>query len=296
VAVLTDSLTASSGEAVAVAFRGRPNARSFGWPTTGVSSANRTVFLPDGARLYVTASVYADRTGRTYGGSLVPDVMIEDVMAADTTTASGADALHGDAARRPYAAARDTLPATTLDPPHDPAALRLFDAATAWLAAHPACDTTATAPTAFVPVTFTSAPPASMSDAAASAAAAPSASSVLGLRTTIYTVPDLEAAKAWYAQAFGVAPYFDEPFYVGFDVGGYELGLSPAEDGKRPGGTGVVAYWGVDDVEAAHAHFLEHGAAPREDVMDVGDGVRVAVVADPYGNLIGLIENPHFGK
>ena len=49
----------------------------------------------------------------------------------------------------------------------------------------------------------------------------------LGLRTVIYRVRDLAAAKAWYANAFGVQPYFDEPFYVGFDIGGYELGLHP---------------------------------------------------------------------
>ena len=49
----------------------------------------------------------------------------------------------------------------------------------------------------------------------------------LGLRTVIYHAPDLAKAKAWYAAAFNVAPYFDEPFYVGFNVGGYELGLNP---------------------------------------------------------------------
>ena len=74
VAVLTDGRTASSGEAVAVAFRGRPNARSFGASTMGKTTGNQTVRLPDGARLFVTGSVYADRTGRVYGGPLAPDV------------------------------------------------------------------------------------------------------------------------------------------------------------------------------------------------------------------------------
>ena len=54
---------------------------------------------------------------------------------------------------------------------------------------------------------------------------------MLGLRTTIYQVPDLAAAKAWYTKAFAKAPYFDEPFYVGFNIGGFELGLLPA---KKP--------------------------------------------------------------
>ena len=45
-----------------------------------------------------------------------------------------------------------------------------------------------------------------------------------GLRTAAYPVPDLEAGKKWYTEALGVEPYFSEPFYVGFDIGGYELG------------------------------------------------------------------------
>lgn len=52
---------------------------------------------------------------------------------------------------------------------------------------------------------------------------------ILGLRTTIYKVSDLAKAKVWYMKAFGVAPYFDEPYYVGFNIGGYELGLQREE-------------------------------------------------------------------
>src|SRR5439155_548803 len=58
---------------------------------------------------------------------------------------------------------------------------------------------------------------------------------ILGLRTVIYHVPDLERATAWYSSVFGVQPYFDEPFYVGFNVGGYELGLDPDTTRVRPG-------------------------------------------------------------
>ena len=115
----------------------------------------------------------------------------------------------------------------------------------------------------------------------------------LGLRTVIYRVRDLDAAKAWYAKAFGVQPYFDQPFYVGFDIGGYELGLHPYR-GELTTGNNVLAYWGVPSIEAAHAHMLEHGASAHEPIQDVGEGIRVAAVADPFGNLIGLIENPHF--
>lgn len=116
----------------------------------------------------------------------------------------------------------------------------------------------------------------------------------LGLRTAIYTVPDLEKAKAWYSGLFGAEPYFDEPFYVGFNIGGFELGLNPDTSKAMPGPGGVVAYWGVLDAEAAFQHALRHGAGEHEGVQDVGGGIKVATVTDPFGNLLGLIENPHF--
>jgi predicted enzyme related to lactoylglutathione lyase len=117
---------------------------------------------------------------------------------------------------------------------------------------------------------------------------------VLGLRTVIYHVPDLDAARRWYASAFGVTPYFDEPFYAGFQVGGFELGLDPDCSRVMPGEGGAAAYWGVADIDAAHAAFVSAGATVLEPVREVGGGIRVAMFADPFGNAIGLIENPHF--
>ena len=115
----------------------------------------------------------------------------------------------------------------------------------------------------------------------------------LGLRTVIYHAPDLERAKAWYTAAFGLAPYFDQPFYVGFQIGGFELGLDPDVSSVSVGNN-AVAYWGVTDIEAAYARMLEQGASPRQSVQDVGGDIKVASVADPFGNVIGLIQNPHF--
>ena len=114
-----------------------------------------------------------------------------------------------------------------------------------------------------------------------------------GLRTVIYRVTDLAGAKAWYSRAFGIQPYFDEPFYVGFTLGGYELGLDPNAPDVTVGNN-TVTYWGVPDIAAAHERLLQHGASPREAITDVGGGIKVAAVADPFGNLIGIIENPHF--
>ena len=115
----------------------------------------------------------------------------------------------------------------------------------------------------------------------------------LGLRTVIYHAPDLARAKAWYTAAFGVAPYFDEPFYVGFNIGGFELGLDPDASGVHAGNN-AIAYWGVDDIDASFRHLIQRGAEPRVPVRDVGGDIRVASIADPFGNVIGLIQNPHF--
>ena len=59
-------------------------------------------------------------------------------------------------------------------------------------------------------------------------------------------------------------------------------------------GNNEIAYWGVPDIEAAHRRMLERGAMPRDPIQDVGEGIKVAAVADPFGNVIGLIQNPHF--
>jgi predicted enzyme related to lactoylglutathione lyase len=116
---------------------------------------------------------------------------------------------------------------------------------------------------------------------------------IKGLGTVIYHVADVDRAKAWYADAFQQAPYFDQPFYVGFNIGGYELGLDPNPSGKvGPGGS--VAYWRVSEIDGAVRHFVASGAAVVSPPQDVGEGIKVATVSDPFGNPIGLIENPHF--
>ena len=114
---------------------------------------------------------------------------------------------------------------------------------------------------------------------------------ILGLRTAIYPAPDLAAAKDWYSKVLGQAPYFDEPFYVGYSVGGFELGLLP---NGQPGTAGPQPLWGVANIESAYARLLELGASVLEAVTDVGGGIKVAAVEDPFGNRFGIIENPHF--
>ena len=114
---------------------------------------------------------------------------------------------------------------------------------------------------------------------------------IQGLRTAIYPTPDLQAGKTWYAQVLGLEPYFDEPFYVGFAASGFELGLIP--DGE-PGASGVQVYWGTMDAAAELTRLISMGGTVHEPVKDVGGGIKVAAVRDPFGNLFGIIENPNF--
>ena len=114
----------------------------------------------------------------------------------------------------------------------------------------------------------------------------------LGLRTVIYAAPDLGKAKEWYSNAFGVNPYFDEPFYVGFNIGGYELGLDPNAKPVGPGGS--VAWWGVASIDEAMTYLKSIGAEIAENAHEVGEGIKVGSVKDPFGNIVGIIENPTF--
>lgn len=114
---------------------------------------------------------------------------------------------------------------------------------------------------------------------------------ILGLRTAIYPAPDLAAAKRWYTAVLGQPPYFDEPFYVGFAVDGFELGLLPS---AQPGMTGPQPLWGVSNIETEFARLIELGASELEPVTEVGVGIKVAAVQDPFGNRFGIIENPLF--
>ncbi|GAB4036490.1 VOC family protein [Spirosoma gilvum] len=114
---------------------------------------------------------------------------------------------------------------------------------------------------------------------------------ILGLRTVIYAAPNLTETKEWYTKAFGIEPYFDEPFYVGFNVGGYELGLDP---NLEPAEGSTQTYWGVSSIDDSIQQWIALGATIKSDIQDVGDGIKVATVGDPFGNVVGLIENPHF--
>lgn len=117
---------------------------------------------------------------------------------------------------------------------------------------------------------------------------------MLGLRTTIYKVDDIKRATEWYTQAFETTPYFNEPFYVGFNIGGYELGIQPEENEPTPKGENVVAYWGVNNIQETYDRLITLGATVHEQPQNVGENIITASLKDPFGNVIGLIDNPHF--
>ncbi len=115
-------------------------------------------------------------------------------------------------------------------------------------------------------------------------------SSTLGIKTVLHPVSDLAAAKPVYTALIGIPPQADAPYYVGYDAEGQHIGLVPG--GGPQGMTSPVAYWHVSDIEAKLAEVTAAGATVKDPVRDVGGGRLVASVADPDGNVLGLLQDP----
>ncbi len=108
-----------------------------------------------------------------------------------------------------------------------------------------------------------------------------------GIQTVVYPVKDLEKAKALFRQLLGVEPVVDSPYYVGFQVGGQDIGLAP-----RHGDEAMTAYYTVDDIRKDLKLLQDAGAKTVDEVRDVGGGKLVGSVKDRDGNIIGLIQMP----
>jgi predicted enzyme related to lactoylglutathione lyase len=125
-----------------------------------------------------------------------------------------------------------------------------------------------------------------------------------GFATISYWADDLEAARDWYAELLGVQPYFvrpeeGPPAYVEFRIGDYqhELGIIDrryAPEGAASGPGGVVMYWHVDDVAATFERLLSMGAREYQPITPREAGWITASVVDPFGNVLGIIYNPHY--
>ncbi|HEY2300109.1 MAG TPA: VOC family protein [Jatrophihabitans sp.] len=112
----------------------------------------------------------------------------------------------------------------------------------------------------------------------------------MAIKTVIYPVRDVDAAKAMFTGLLGTAPDMDEPYYVQWNVDGQAIGLDP--NGHNKGMTGPVGYYHVDDIATAAKRLVDAGGTETEAAHDVGGGRLVATVTDADGNPIGLIQSP----
>jgi predicted enzyme related to lactoylglutathione lyase len=125
-----------------------------------------------------------------------------------------------------------------------------------------------------------------------------------GLTTVSFFADDLDAAKKWYTELLGIDPYFERPVagppaYIEFRLGDYhhELGVIDsryAPHGSAPDPAGVVVFWHVDDVTATLEKLLSMGAKEHQTPIDRGEGFITASVVDPFGNILGIMYNPHY--
>ena len=125
-----------------------------------------------------------------------------------------------------------------------------------------------------------------------------------GLANVSYFAADVPAASRWYAELLGVEPYFVRPVegpaaYVEFRIGDQqdELGIIDsryAPHASTAGPAGAVAYWHVDDLPAVLDRLLARGAKQHEALTERGEGFVTASVVDPFGNILGVMHNPHY--
>jgi predicted enzyme related to lactoylglutathione lyase len=126
-----------------------------------------------------------------------------------------------------------------------------------------------------------------------------------GLATVNFYASDIQSAKKWYSELLGIEPYFalpdlEHPAYIEFRIGDYqhELGIIDAKfapKNSKAGPGGEIAYWHVDNVTAVHEKLITMGAKQYEPITKRGEaGFTTASVVDPFGNILGIMYNPHY--
>ena len=110
-----------------------------------------------------------------------------------------------------------------------------------------------------------------------------------GLKSVIYPSNDLEADTAFWEKATGIKPYFQQPYYVGFNIGGSELGLDP--NATKEGLTYPVSYWHVTNATEAAAKLVADGVTVNSELKDVGGGMMMGTFKDLHGNIFGIIND-----
>ncbi len=126
------------------------------------------------------------------------------------------------------------------------------------------------------------------------------AQSLRGVATISLWAANHQAAVEWYSELLGTKPYFERPGYAEFRIGDYqtEIGIIDSNYAphlafpERP--SGVVLYWHVDDLHETLQRVLSMGAKELEAPQDRGHGFVTATVVDPFGNILGIMYNPHY--
>lgn len=122
-----------------------------------------------------------------------------------------------------------------------------------------------------------------------------------GVATISLFAADHAAARQWYTDFLGIEPYFTRPGYVEFRLGDYqtELGIIdssfiPRLKDAAPIPSGIITYWHVDDLDATFQRLLDLGATQLDAPQQRGEGFVTASVVDPFGNILGIMTNPHY--
>lgn len=124
-----------------------------------------------------------------------------------------------------------------------------------------------------------------------------------GISTIRLHATDHSVAVAWYTKAFGTEPYFERPGYTEFRIGDYETEVGVMDsaflstlgtlNAPTPA-SGTVIYWAVDDLAAEVSRLQELGATIAEEAREFGPGFVAAAMTDPFGNVLGVMENRHY--
>jgi predicted enzyme related to lactoylglutathione lyase len=126
------------------------------------------------------------------------------------------------------------------------------------------------------------------------------AQALRGIATISLWAADHPAAVTWYSELLGTKPYFERPGYAEFRIGDYQTEVGIIDSKYAPhlmfpkGPAGVVVYWHVDDLQKTLERVLSMGAAQLEAPQDRGHGFVTATVIDPFGNILGVMRNPHY--
>ena len=130
--------------------------------------------------------------------------------------------------------------------------------------------------------------------------------SLRGFSTINFWADDVAAAAAWYQEFLGFEAYFQRPgpdgklAYAEFRIGDYQNELGIIDSRFRPPATaigpgGAVMHWHVDDLSATVERLLSMGATEYQPITAHGDsGFITASVVDPFGNVLGVMNNPHY--